>query len=69
MKILLRREEVNPDKPDRSGRTPLSYTAGYGREVVAKILLRREEVNPDKPDDSGRAPLSLPASHGHEQGG
>ena len=59
MKILLGREEVNPDKPDNKGRTPLSFAAKWGREGVVKILLGREEVNPDKPDNNGRTPLSI----------
>ena len=55
--ILLGREEVNLDKPDRDGKTPLSHAALTGHEGVVKILLGREEVNPDKPDNRGRTPL------------
>ena len=51
MKILLGREEVNPDEPDNYGQTPLSYAALLGREAVVKILLGRGETNPDKPDN------------------
>jgi len=67
VKILLGREEVNPDKPDIEGQTPLTYAAWYGHEGVVEILLRREEVNPDKPGNYGRTPLSYAASHGHEE--
>ena len=56
-KTLLGREEVNPDKPDEGGQTPLSHAAKNGREGVVKILLRREEVNPDKPDMDGQTLL------------
>ena len=66
MKILLGREEVNPDKPDRFGETPLSLAAYFGHEGVVNILLEREEVNCDKPDNDGRAPLSHAAENGHE---
>ena len=65
-KMLLGREEVNPDKPDNNGRTPLSYAAQYEHEGVMKILLGRQEVNPDKPDNNGRTPLSFAAWYGHE---
>ena len=51
VKILLEREEVNPDKPDNDGWTPLSYAAARGHEGLVKMLLRREEVNSDKPDN------------------
>ena len=63
VKILLGREEVNPDKPDNDGRASLSYAAWFGHEGVVKILLGGEEVNPDKPDNGGRTPLSLAAEY------
>jgi len=67
VKILLAREEVNPDKPDNGGRTPLLHAAWNGHEEVVKILLAREEVNPDKPDNGGRTPLLHAAWNGHEE--
>jgi len=51
VKQLLRREDVNPDKPNNEGRTPLLCAASRGYELVVKQLLGREEVNPDKPDN------------------
>ena len=65
-KILLGREEVNPDKPDVEGLTPLSLAAWNGHERMVGILLGREEVNPDKPGNYGRTPLSYAASDGHD---
>ena len=67
VEMLLRREEVNPDKPDRFGQTPFSLAAQQGQEEVVKMLLGREEVNPDRPSMYGQAPLSLAAWYGHEQ--
>ena len=66
MKMLLGREEVNPDKPDKWGSTPLSGAARNGHEGVVKILLGREGVNPDRPDKWGSTPLSFAAGNGHE---
>jgi len=67
VKVLLGREEANPDKTDRWGLTPLSFAAQNGHEGVVKILLGREEVNPDKrADRSGLTPLSFAARNGHE---
>ena len=66
VKILLRREAVNPDKPVNYGQTPLSRAAQNGHEGVVKILLGRKEVNPDKPGRGGRAPLMYAAQSGHE---
>jgi len=75
VKTLLGREEVNPDRPDNIGRTPLSYAAegryknGLYRPRrentrVVKILLGQGNVNPDRPDNCGRTPLSYAAQRG-----
>jgi len=66
VEILLGREEVNSDKPDKWGSTPLLLAAQHGHEGVVKILLGRKEVNPDKPDKWGGAPLLEAARNGHE---
>ena len=51
VKLLLKRGEVNIDKLEQRGRTPLSHAAEGGYEGVVKLLLAREEVNPDEPDE------------------
>ena len=68
VKVLLEREDVNPDQPDtKYGRTPLSWAAGSRNEGIVKILLERKDVNPDQPDTLyGRTPLSWAAGRGHE---
>jgi len=66
VKILLGREEVNPNKPDNGGRTPLFFAAQNGREGVVKILLGRGDVNPDMADRFGQTPISYAAEYGHE---
>jgi len=49
VRILLRREDVNPDQEDPSGRTPLSWAAGNGRERVVRMLFE-QDVNPKQAD-------------------
>jgi len=67
VKVLLGRDDVNPDKPNTGGRTPLSCAAYMGHEGVVKILLGRDDVDPNKPDDGGETPLLWAAYKGHEE--
>ena len=60
-KKLLAREEVNPEKLDDDGDTPLTCAAHDGREGVVKILFEQEGVDPDKPNHAGNTPLSYAA--------
>jgi len=39
--LLLRREDVNPNRPDENGRTPLVYAAVNGHKEVVKLLQAR----------------------------
>ena len=66
VKILLERDDVSPDKPDRSGRTPLFWAAQNGHEGVVRTLLERDDVSPDKQDNNGQTPLWSAARNGHE---
>ena len=61
MKILLGRDDVNPNRPDKLGKTPV----WSGHEGVVKMLLGRDDVNPDKPDKCRRTPLWWAARNGH----
>ena len=66
--LLLGREDVNPDAPDRKhDRTPLSWAAGNGHEGIVKLLLGRKDVGADTRDTKhGVTPLLLAAESGHE---
>ena len=66
VKMLLGRDDINPDKPDRHGQTPLWCAAKSGHEGVVKMLLGRGDVNPDTPDKHSRTPLYCAAWNGHE---
>ena len=65
MRILLRRDDVNPDKPNKHGETPLNCAACAGHSGVVKLLLGRNGVNPNKPDKGGRTPLWWATKNGH----
>jgi len=68
VKLLLGREDVNPNTPDtKYGQTPLLSAAGKGYEGIVKLLLGREDVNPNTPDTKhGQTPLVWTAGNGHE---
>ena len=67
VKILLRRNEVNPTPiPDQSGQTPLMLAAETGHEGVLRILLGWNDINPGTADNSSQTPLSRAARNGHE---
>jgi len=63
--MLLDHEGVNPDQPDKDGRTPLWWAACNGHEEVVKILLGRDDINPDKSDKDGKTPLDRATEGGH----
>ena len=67
VKMLLEREDINPDQPEtENGRTPLSCAAERGHEGVVEMLLERGDVNPDRADSRGRTPLLWAAEKGYE---
>jgi len=66
VKILLGRDDVNPNNSGRNKHTPLSSATSYGHEGVVKILLGRDDVNPDKPGFLEQTPLCWAARNGHE---
>ena len=45
MRILLERNDVNPDRANKRGQTPLLW-ARNGYEGVVGMLLERNDVNP-----------------------
>ena len=46
MEILLRQEEVNPDRLDNRGGTPLSWADENGHERVVTLLESHKVVSP-----------------------
>ena len=44
-KLLLARDDINPNKPNRYGQTPLSEATHNGHEGVVKLLLGQDGVS------------------------
>jgi len=65
VKMLLARDGINPDTPDKLGQTPLCHAAENRHGGVVKILLGRDGINTDKPDRWGQTPLQYATINGH----
>ena len=65
MKILLGRDDIDPNKLDIAGETPLWRAAAHGHEGVVKILLEQDDVDPDKQGNFLRTPFSRAYEWGH----
>ncbi|PWY90749.1 hypothetical protein BO70DRAFT_392434 [Aspergillus heteromorphus CBS 117.55] len=61
---LISRPFNSPFKTDSDGRSPLSYAAQYGDEVV-ELLLRDDRLLAGQFDENFRSPLSYAAESGH----
>ena len=66
VRLLLMKNEVDPDSQDEDGRTPLLWAAENGREAVVKLLLETGRVDVDSKSKSGWTPLLWAARNGHE---
>src|SRR5215471_14311366 len=64
--LLLARDDIDADRKDSIGRTPLSYAAGNGFEHVVRLILAKQ-VDPNSKDSAGRTPLSYAAGNRFEQ--
>ena len=64
--LLFGRRYINPDSSSKSGRTPLSWAAGNGREGIVKLLLGRKDASPNSSSKLGQTPLCFATGSGHE---
>jgi len=68
VRLLLSREDIQPDLPDSEGQTPLYLACNSGNEEVVGLLLERGvAVDPNlQAPWYGFSPLAVAASHRHE---
>jgi len=66
IKLLLEREDVDPNRPSKDDGTPLSWAASQGHEGVVKLLLERQNVDPDRLGKDDQTPLGWAAICGYE---
>jgi ankyrin repeat protein len=59
-KLLLDRDDIDPNVPDNLGRTPLLIAAGRGlNHSVVNLLLAKKGIDPNAKDNRGSTPLQL----------
>jgi len=46
VKLLLQREDVDPNRTDKHGGTPFSYATKKGHERIVQLLQARKSVGP-----------------------
>ena len=66
VRVLLSRDDIDPDKPGEYGMTPLAIAAWNEHEGVVKVLLGRDDVNPNRVDQNDETPLLQAARYGCE---
>jgi len=69
VKLLLGQDDVNPDKQDNKGKTPLWSVSSNRHEGVVRRLDKWDNVNRDKPNNSAKTPLWGAAWYRHERVG
>ena len=57
VKILLGRDDIDPNKPGDDGQTPLLWAARNGHQGVVRVLLKRDDVDPNKLDRHSQTPI------------
>ena len=67
VRLLLTRDDINPDMACEDRRTPLSGACENGHDGVVALLLARSDVNPNEPDNDGQTPLFWASGNGHEE--
>ena len=65
VRLLLAHDDIDPNKSDSCGQTPL-WWASFGRhEGAMRLLLARDDVNPNTPDKHNETPLEIAYRLGH----
>ena len=66
MRLLLARDDVNPDKPDNDCSTPLPGASRNEHEEVVRPPVSWDSITPDQPDNDDTTLLQCSPSKVHE---
>ncbi|KAH6859182.1 ankyrin repeat-containing domain protein [Coprinopsis sp. MPI-PUGE-AT-0042] len=66
VKLLLERDDIQPNAANNAGLTPLTWASQGGNEVIVKLLLKRDDIQPNLADRDGSTPLIWASRNGFE---
>jgi len=67
VKLLLAREDLNPDRLDNNGRGPISIATMMGHAGIVNLQLAQDDDNPNRADKYKLTPLLLTTKRGREE--
>jgi ankyrin repeat protein len=67
VRLLLERQEVDPNLYDDEDDTPLWWAAFHGHTAVVQLLLCWQDIDLNRKSNYGDAPLAAAARRGHEE--
>ena len=65
MEMLLEKDDIQVNKADYTGATPLYIAAREGHEQVVKTLLKKHGIEVNKADNAGDTPIAVAAHLRH----
>lgn len=66
VRALMEIDDVDINRVDDTGATPLLWAAKNGHGEVVELFLRQQGINPDSPDYYGQTPILHAAENGHQ---
>ncbi|RPA88877.1 hypothetical protein L873DRAFT_1602080, partial [Choiromyces venosus 120613-1] len=66
LRILLQRQDADPNLENWNGWTQLSWAVGLGKTSIVKMSLEQVDVNPKLVENDGWTPQGRARVHGHK---
>jgi ankyrin repeat protein len=63
--LLLGKDNVDPNFPNRRGETSLWYSASNGHSAIVELVLQQDDIDPSQ-KSNGLTPLMAVARRGHD---
>lgn len=67
VRLLLSKDDINPNFKDNNSRTPLSLAIEKGHDVAVTLLLAKDSINLNSKDNNSWTPLLLAIEKGRRE--